>query len=49
MTKAGRRCDGEERCVLVPIPTSFQTWCTGPSTDYLASELNRTVSYTTGH
>ena len=34
MGEAGRRCDGEDRCVLVPTPTSFQTWCTGPSTDY---------------
>ena len=47
MTEAGRRCDGEDRCVLVPIPTFFLTWCTGPST--YASELNRAVSYTMGH
>ena len=29
------RCDGEESCVLFPIPTSLQTWCTGPPSDHL--------------
>ena len=28
------RCDGEESCVLIPIPTSLQTWCTGPPSDH---------------
>ena len=29
------RYDGEESCVLIPIPTSLQTWCTGPPSDHL--------------
>ena len=29
------RYDGEESCVLFPIPTSLQTWCTGPPSDHL--------------
>ena len=24
------RCDSEEKCVLIPIPTSLQTWGTDP-------------------
>ena len=29
------RYDGEESCVLIPIPTSLQTWCTGNPSDHL--------------
>ena len=29
------RCDGEESCVLIPIPTSLQTWCTGSTAEHL--------------
>ena len=30
-----RAWQDEESCVLIPIPTSLQTWCTGPPSDHL--------------
>ena len=39
------RYDGEESCVLIPIPTSLQTWCTGPPSDHLCVGAKQNNEY----
>ena len=39
------RYDGEESCVLIPIPTSLQTWCTGPPSDHLCVRAQQNSEY----